>query len=157
LFGKNILPVALHPFATHTAKSWPISTWIQFADLLRKKNIPFFWIGQGTGIPEEKNNFINQTDLRQLAALLAHARVLITGDSGPMHIATAVNTPVLAMFGPTCQEWGFFPSGPSDRVIQLDMPCRPCSLHGSASCPRKNACITQISPDNIFRELHNFL
>ena len=85
------------------------------------------------------------------------ADVLVTGDSGPMHLANGVDTPVLAMFGPTCREWGFFPSGPNDRVIQLDMPCRPCSLHGSGTCSKGNACIMDILPDRVLAELKEML
>ncbi len=151
--------VALHPFATHEAKSWPAETWLRLAALLRKENIDYFWVGQGQGIEEENpaRNFINNTGLRELFALIHEADVLITGDSGPMHIATAVNTPVLALFGPTCREWGFFPSGEHDRVLQLSMPCRPCSLHGSGSCGRNNACITGIEPERVLEELKSML
>lgn len=155
---KNPL-VALHPFATHAAKSWPIETWLAFAHLLEEAGIAFFWVGLGEGLPEEENfrSFVGQTTLRELCALTAEADAIVTGDSGPMHIATAVGTPVLAMFGPTCKEWGFFPSGENDRVVQLDMPCRPCSLHGAGSCPKENACITGITPQRMLDELHNML
>ncbi len=147
--------VALHPFATHEAKTWPMETWLRLAELLRKEGIAFFWIGRGEGMPEEEKSrsFVNETGLRELCALVGEADVLITGDSGPMHIATAVETPVLAMFGPTCREWGFFPSGEHDRAVQLDMPCRPCSLHGAGSCPRGNACIMGITPERMLDEL----
>lgn len=148
--------VALHPFATHQAKTWPMATWLRFAELLRQVGITFFWIGRGEGLPadEKRNSFINETDLRQLCALTEAADILITGDSGPMHLATATGTPVLAMFGPTCREWGFFPSGEKDRVVQLDMPCRPCSLHGAGICSRGNACIQEITPEHMFTELN---
>lgn len=75
-------------------------------------------------------DFTNRTDLRQLIALLAQADALVTGDSGPMHLASGVSTPVVALFGPTCREWGFFPTGENDRVLQAPLACRPCSLHG---------------------------
>lgn len=151
--------VALHPFATHAAKSWPMETWLTFARLLEEANIAFFWVGVGDDLPaeEQKRSFIGKTSLRELCALTANADALVTGDSGPMHIATAVGTPVLAMFGPTCREWGFFPSGEKDRVVQLDMPCRPCSLHGAGSCPKANACITGIAPQRMLDELKNML
>lgn len=151
--------VALHPFATHAAKTWPMDVWMRFASRLRQADIDYFWIGKGEGLPaeEEPRSFINKTDLRELCALTAAADVLVTGDSGPMHIATAVETPVLAMFGPTCREWGFFPSGEKDRVIQLSMPCRPCSLHGSGSCPKGNACMTGITPERMLEELKSML
>ena len=118
-----------------------------------------FLVGVGDDLPaeEQKRSFIGKTSLRELCALTANADALVTGDSGPMHIATAVGTPVLAMFGPTCREWGFFPSGEKDRVVQLDMPCRPCSLHGAGSCPKANACITGIAPQRMLDELKNML
>ncbi len=148
--------VALHPFATHEAKTWPMEAWTRFAALLRQNGVRYFWVGLGEGLPEAEasRSFINDTGLRELSALIGAADALVTGDSGPMHIATAVDTPVLAMFGPTCREWGFFPSGPRDRVVQLDMPCRPCSLHGSGSCPKGNACIEGITPERMLDELY---
>ncbi len=151
--------VALHPFATHSAKSWPMDVWMTFAAMLRENGIRYFWVGRGEGLPENESglSFVNGTSLRQLCALLDGADVLVTGDSGPMHLATAVQTPALAMFGPTCREWGFFPSGEKDCVIQLDMPCRPCSLHGSGVCSKGNACITGITPERILAELQDML
>jgi ADP-heptose:LPS heptosyltransferase len=136
-----------------------MDVWMTFAAMLRENDIRYFWVGRGEGLPESEagQSFVNATSLRQLCALLDGADVLVTGDSGPMHLATAVQTPALAMFGPTCREWGFFPSGPHDRVIQLDMPCRPCSLHGSGSCAKGNACIMDILPDRILNELKDML
>ena len=141
--------VALHPFATHDLKTWKPAAWLAFAALLRKNSIGCFWIGQGPDLPAEEKecSFVNKTGLRQLFALCGEADAVVTGDSAPMHIADAVNTPVLALFGPTTREWGFFPSGAEDRVMQLDLPCRPCSLHGSGSCPHAHACLEGISPD----------
>jgi ADP-heptose:LPS heptosyltransferase len=141
--------VALHPFAAHPAKTWPPDKWLRFASLLEQRGIAVFWTGKGSfpALPHTDRNFSNRTDLRQLAALLARADVLVTGDSGPMHLAGAVQTPVLALFGPTCEEWGFFPAGERDRVLQLPMPCRPCSLHGKIRCSRNAACLAGITPE----------
>lgn len=162
--------VALHPFATHPSKTWPAQRWREFSRLLAERGIPHFWTGRGDatlGASAGKAaslslNFINQTSLRRLAALLDRASVLVTGDSGPMHLAAGVNTPVLALFGPTCREWGFFPSGDQDRVIQLPLPCRPCSLHGGkgrrdAICARAHACMENISPTMVLRELERMV
>ncbi|MGN1038446.1 MAG: glycosyltransferase family 9 protein, partial [Mailhella sp.] len=152
--------IALHPFATHKAKSWPMEMWYQFASLLRQANIRYFWVGRGASLNHEEDHcsFINKTSLRELFALIHSADILVTGDSGPMHIADAVDTPVLAMFGPTCREWGFFPSASHDRILQLDMPCRPCSLHGSKICSRGRCdCILNITPEQVMNELNNML
>ena len=60
-----------------------------------------------------------------LAAALAEVDLLVAGDSGPVHLATAVGTPALALFGPTSPErWGPPPPG---RALSLSLPCAPCS------------------------------
>lgn len=161
-------PLALHPFATHPSKAWPVQRWQELSLLLTEKKIPHFWIGKGDisfSTCSEKNsyalNFINKTSLRELVCLLSGAGALITGDSGPMHLADGVQTPVLALFGPTCREWGFFPSGEHDRVIQTDLACRPCSLHGGGAwgkghiCRHDHACMQSITAERVFRELRD--
>ena len=159
-------PLALHPFATHPSKAWPAQRWQELSLLLTEKKIPHFWIGKGNmpfSACSEHNsytlNFINKTSLRELICLLSGAGALITGDSGPMHLADGVQTPVLALFGPTCREWGFFPSEEHDRVIQTDLTCRPCSLHGGGTwevqhiCRHNHACMQSITAEKVFREL----
>jgi heptosyltransferase II len=74
--------------------------------------------------------------LRGSAALIRRARALVTNDSAPLHLATAVGTPVVAIFGPTVTEQGFGPR--DDRSLALGhagLRCRPCSAHGPAVCP----------------------
>jgi heptosyltransferase-2 len=74
--------------------------------------------------------------LRGSAALIQRASVLVTNDSAPLHLATAVGTPVVALFGPTVPEFGFGPRHPGDIVLGHDqLPCRPCSKHGPPACP----------------------
>ena len=92
-----------------------------------------------------------------LCALLGSADAAVTGDSAPMHLADAAGTPVLALFGPTTREWGFVPSGDRDAVLELDLPCRPCSLHGSGACPHEHACLAQIHPETAADRLASIL
>jgi heptosyltransferase-2 len=74
--------------------------------------------------------------LRQSAALLAKARVLVTNDSAPLHLATAVGTRIVALFGPTVPAQGFGPRGPLDVALGVGhLACRPCSAHGPQVCP----------------------
>jgi heptosyltransferase II len=74
--------------------------------------------------------------LRGSAALIRRAAVLVTNDSAPLHLATAVGTPVVAVFGPTVPEFGFGPRRTGDIVLGRDeLPCRPCSTHGPQTCP----------------------
>ena len=66
------------------------------------------------------------TDLVMLAALLQQCRVLVTGDTGPMHLAAAVGTPVLAVFGPS-MPWRYGPLVEPSRIVRVDLPCSPCN------------------------------
>src|ERR671939_277511 len=68
-------------------------------------------------------------------ALLRRARALVSGDTGVMHMATGVGTPVVALFGPTVRAFGFFPYGSRAQVLELDLACRPCSSKGGPRCP----------------------
>jgi heptosyltransferase-2 len=74
--------------------------------------------------------------LRESAALIARARVLVTNDSAPLHLATAVSTPLVALFGPTVPEQGFGPRGTRSLALgHAGLACRPCSAHGPQVCP----------------------
>ena len=70
-----------------------------------------------------------------------------------MHMATAVGTPVVAIFGPTVQGFGFSPLGKS-IVVEKELRCRPCSLHGSDSCPKGHfECMKKINADEVFERV----
>jgi heptosyltransferase II len=74
--------------------------------------------------------------LRASAALIQRAAVLVTNDSAPLHLATAVGTPIVALFGPTVPEFGFGPRRPGDHALgHVGLACRPCSNHGPQTCP----------------------
>ena len=154
LFGPGVFPVALHPFATHALKAWPQEHWRLFTGLLDQKGIPWLVLGRGESLfPGQPRDMSNATSLRESCALLSCCRALVSGDSGPMHLASAVGTPVVALFGPTTREWGFYPAGPFDRVLEIALPCRPCSLHGLASCRGGGECLSAISPEHVLEAL----
>jgi heptosyltransferase-2 len=74
--------------------------------------------------------------LRESAALIGKAAVLVTNDSAPLHLAQAVGTPTVALFGPTVPAFGFGPRGERDAALGVDdLPCRPCHPHGPRACP----------------------
>jgi ADP-heptose:LPS heptosyltransferase len=144
--------VALHPYATHAAKAWPREHWIKLTELLDKIGLQWFVIGrskEGALFDDHPCDFTFETDIRQTCALLETARVLVTNDSGPMHLATAVGARVVAMFGPTHKAWGFFPSGETDVVLERDMSCRPCHLHGGRGCRQGETCLRGIPPEEV--------
>ena len=70
------------------------------------------------------------------AELIRRSRVLVTNDSLPTHLASAMGTPTVTIFGPTSPEFGFGPLAPRSRVAQLEtLACRPCHHHGPRVCP----------------------
>ncbi|HVE13187.1 MAG TPA: lipopolysaccharide heptosyltransferase II, partial [Elusimicrobiota bacterium] len=92
-----------------------------------------------------------KTTLPQLMELVGRLELLVTNDSGPMHVAAASGVPTLALFGPTTRELGFFPYGEGHRVIEKDLDCRPCGLHGARACPEGHfLCMRLISVSEVF-------
>jgi heptosyltransferase II len=91
--------------------------------------------------------------LRASAALIQRARCLITNDSAPLHLATAVGTPIVALFGPTVPEFGFGPRRAGDVTLgRAELPCRPCSTHGPPACPLgHHRCMRELSLDIVRR------
>jgi heptosyltransferase-2 len=68
--------------------------------------------------------------------LIARAALLVTNDSAPLHLATAMGTPIVALFGPTVPEFGFGPLRAGDVSLGMEgLQCRPCSSHGPLQCP----------------------
>ncbi len=163
LGAQTARTVLLHPFATHANKLWPEVYWRALLRQLDAAGIPWRLIGQTKpGVRSwtdafKERSLINRTDLRQSAACIAEAACLVSGDSGPMHMGTAVETPVVALFGPTHQAWGFYPSGARDQVLEVSLECRPCSLHGGSRCVRDHACMRGITVDRVFKAIKRAL
>jgi heptosyltransferase-2 len=81
-------------------------------------------------------NACGKLTLRQSSALIGTAALLVTNDSAPLHFATAMGTPVIALFGPTVTEFGFGPLRAGDVALGVNgLLCRPCSSHGPPQCP----------------------
>ncbi|MBG0790866.1 MAG: glycosyltransferase family 9 protein [Desulfovibrionaceae bacterium] len=152
-FSADAPLVALHPYATHPAKEWPRDHWKALAGLLDAAGIGWFVVGRSNAplMPGDPRDQTNATDLRETCGLLDRADRLVTGDSGPMHLACGVSTPVTALFGPTARAWGFYPAGPRDEVLEMDLDCRPCSLHGKKPCRKGFECMASLTPENVMQ------
>ena len=89
--------------------------------------------------------------LLTVAAILERCDVMITGDTGPMHLAAAVGTPIVAVFGPSDPR-RYAPRGPRDRVIRVDLPCAPCNrirLPPARCTGRVPDCLALVQPDRV--------
>jgi heptosyltransferase-2 len=99
-------------------------------------------------------NFAGALGLQETGAVIRRAEALVSGDTGVMHMATGVGTPVVALFGPTVRQFGFFPYRAPSAVVELDLPCRPCSAHGTRRCPLgHHRCLRQMLPDRVHAAL----
>jgi len=85
------------------------------------------------------------------AELISRAALLVTNDSAPLHLASAMNTPTIAVFGPTVPEFGFGPLADASNVVgNMDLTCRPCDRHGPQKCPLGHwRCMREISPEHV--------
>ena len=92
-------------------------------------------------------------DLLTLAALLQRLDLFVTGDTGPMHLAWAVGTPIVSVFGPS-DPARYAPRGPHDRVVRVDLPCSPCNrirLPPDRCTGHTPDCLSMLLPDEVCR------
>jgi heptosyltransferase-2 len=157
------------PGAGFFTKKWPIEYYRELVGQLTKKyNSKFVVLGSDSEVNEGKElsnieNVIDlsgQLNLLQAAAVIAGSKALISNDSGLMHVATAVKVPVLAIFGSTVEEFGFFPFRSKSIVVEnKNINCRPCSHIGRKKCPQNHfRCMKELNPELVshkFDELMN--
>ena len=92
------------------------------------------------------------------AALISKSKAVLSNDSAPMHLAVAMKTPVVAIFGSTVPEFGFYPYGKRNQIVQKELYCRPCGIHGKKRCPEGHfRCMKEISADEVCQGLSRIL
>ncbi|MBI5211711.1 MAG: hypothetical protein HY927_17210 [Elusimicrobia bacterium] len=156
--------------AVHAGSAWPTKRWFEarFLELCRRLEADGHRVAL-VGGPTDRELCarlasqsggvdLSGTTLADLKALMARLSLFVTNDSGPMHIATASGVRVLAVFGPTTRELGFFPYGPGHRVVEAPLACRPCALHGGKACPEGHfLCMRLITVDMVHRAAKEML
>lgn len=157
--------VALNPGATYgSAKRWYPPRFAQVADrLVEELGARILLVGGAgeTGIGEEIEhaangrilNMTGKTSVRQLMALLANCRLLITNDSGPMHIAAALGVPIVALFGPT-DHTTTSPLTDSWRLVRKPVDCAPCLKR---SCPTDHRCMEAIEATDVLQAVRDLV
>jgi len=98
-------------------------------------------------------NLIGSTSVRELMAILAHCRLVVTNDSGPMHVAAAFATPIVAVFGPT-DHTTTSPASDNCRIVRQSVDCAPCMLR---ECPTDHRCMERISADAVLDAARSLL
>lgn len=148
--------VALAPGSIWGTKRWPY-----FAELAAALDRPCVLVGGAedqtlagaivAAAPQRVVSAAGALSLRASAALIQRAAVLVTNDSAPLHLATAVGTPIVALFGPTVPEFGFGPRRGGDVALGRDgLTCRPCSRHGPERCPLgHHRCMRELTVETV--------
>ena len=145
--------IAINSVAYWDTKLWDNQKFAELADLIQKRlgKKVIFTGSEKSAIDQITSHMVSnginlggQTSLPELAALFKKAQMVITTDSGPMHLACAVGKPVVAIFGPTDpRRTG--PYGHEHIVISANLPCSPCFLK---KCPTQQ-CMKDISPSDV--------
>ncbi|MDO9255287.1 MAG: glycosyltransferase family 9 protein [Bacteroidales bacterium] len=95
-------------------------------------------------------NLAGKLSLMGSASILSRANMAFTNDTGMLHMAQAMKTSVIAVYGPTTRELGFFPLPENSRVAEIEISCRPCTQKGLHSCPKKHfRCMKDLKPEMV--------
>lgn len=160
--------VHLHPASRWLFKCWPAEKVAQLADALAARGLPVVL----TAAPDDREmalvaavrqaagtapiDLAGRLSLKELAALTARAKLFVGVDSAPMHIAAAMGTPTVALFGPSGDiEWG--PWRVAHRIVASDAhPCRPCGLDGCGG-GKISECLTTLPVERVLAACHQLL
>lgn len=137
--GRSRAPIGVHAGGGREIKQWHPARFGEVASTLaRERDAAIVFTGNAgdRAIVAEARRAVapgvpvivlpEDLDLVTLAALLARLEVLVTGDTGPMHLAAAMGTPIVAVFGPS-MPWRYAPLSPAVRVVRVDLDCSPCN------------------------------
>ncbi len=161
--GKKL--VGINPGAAYgSAKCWLPERFRELAEtLLKEKDLFVVFFGDAStvslikeicnGLPERAINLAGVTSLRELMCLIKECSVLVTNDSGPMHIGAAFGVPLVALFGST-DEMATGPYGQSEAVIHKHPSCSPCFKR---TCPIDFRCMKQIGVGEVAERAHQAL
>jgi len=159
--------IGLCPGAKHFSKRWPKEYYIELGKQLENsgyKVVLFSGLNEEELISEIANQLSSPLSLcgdsiLQSAADMKMCKAIYTNDSGAMHLACAVKVPVIAFFGSTVKEFGFFPYKANSIELDVEnLPCRPCTHIGRKSCPLIHfKCMKDIRPELAFNSLNRLL
>lgn len=153
VYDKVKLPaddfITIAPASVWFTKQFPAEKWAEFLNAIhRPLRVLFIGAPADRTLSESIMARVNNPQLSmenrcgdfallETAVVMSKARMNYTNDSGPMHIASAMNAPVRAVFCSTIESFGFGPLSDNSRVIETQeaLSCRPCGIHGRKSCP----------------------
>jgi len=152
--------IAIQPGARWATKCWPVKNFAELVRLLAQRfpDVRFAVMGSAndkplgetisSAVPDRVLNLCGQTSLFEMIEWLRRCELMVTNDTGPMHVAAALGVPVVALFGPTDPRLTG-PYGQIENVLRIELPCAPCF---KSHCTWKNPmeCLTAITPAKVF-------
>ena len=167
---KNGKWIGIAPFAKHTGKIYPIEQMEEVVASLAKTGEQEIFLFGGRGYEEaileewtyrypHVKNVVGHFNLDQELVLISKLDLLVSMDSANMHFASLVGTRVLSIWGATHPYAGFYGyhQSPED-CLQVDLPCRPCSIFGQKPCLRGDwACMNKMTPEQIVTKINTIL
>ncbi|MBW8770044.1 MAG: lipopolysaccharide heptosyltransferase II [Gemmatimonadetes bacterium] len=155
--------IALAPGSVWATKRWPY--YPQLAQALAESGRIVIIGGPGDRAPAKEilatvPNAVDATDQLPLLAsaeLIGRSAVIVTNDSAPLHLASAMGTPTVAIFGPTVPQFGFGPLAPTKATLgHENLACRPCHRHGPKRCPLTHfRCMRELSVEEVAERTRN--
>ncbi len=160
LGGQKGRKVLIAPGATWSAKQWPAAHYADLAKRLSKEGDRVFLMGssaeQDLIVSIAKSSgakVLPATNIESMLDAIASADLLVCTDSGSRHVAVALETPSLALFGPSDPRvWS--PRDARHPILKMDLECMPCML---TECPRKgHPCMNGLTPESVFARIRQF-
>ncbi len=154
--------IVMHVSAGNQYREWGVENWKKLIEIIlnKGKNLKVALIGSEKDLIYEEHlkfpivvSFIGKLNLREVRELIKKSRLFVGPDSGPMHIASTTETPIIALFGPTTPSV-FGPWKKKAVIIEGSTDCRPCN---QKSCDYNFRCIREIKPETVFEEMEKIL
>ncbi len=166
--GGGRPPIAFAPGARWPTKRWPAGHFARLIAEAAARGCRCILLGGSEDLGANAEvaalsecaplDLTGALSIMESAAVLKRCGALVTNDSAPLHLAEAVGTPVIALFGPTVREFGYYPRLERSRALETMLPCRPCSRNGKRSCPYgTKECLTSIEPRSALEALFETL
>jgi heptosyltransferase-2/heptosyltransferase-3 len=163
--------IALHPGSGARIKNWPPERWVAVIGALREVDGARVVLTGGPGEGElvesiaarldpRPETLVGETTRGQLAALFARCDLVLGGDSGPLHLAAAVGTPTVRLYGPTdVGEFGPWPPTGPHAALAASLPCQPCRTFVGPPCGATESppCLRAIGVDQVVRGARQLL
>lgn len=158
---QKAVVIGMIPGSQWGTKRWPATRFaalIEHLTVVSKVHCILFGAPQDRAIAEAITvgcrvpvlDLIGHTTLRELPAYMERCTVVVSNDTGPMHIAAALGKPIVALYGPTTAAMGFTPYGVPWEEASVSLDCRPCNAHGPHRCPLSHwRCMLDLSVEHV--------